>query len=156
MFCQVKDKAKALKTDLVLDHAFYCKAVEIVMNERENHLRSFINLIMGGFYQLNNGWFSFRIFFLETLLVNVLQMGDFPILGSRLLVEDQASQMLKGKKMLNYIRVHLYLLKNISKRMLEAFGNGLVTRNEYRIYKELKENGEVQNLRQSKDTESFE
>lgn len=35
MFCQVKDKAKALKTDLVLDHAFYCKAVEIVMNERE-------------------------------------------------------------------------------------------------------------------------
>lgn len=40
--------------------------------------------------------------------------------------------------------------------MLEAFGNGLVTRNEYRIYKELKENGEVQNLRQSKDTESFE
>ena len=53
---------------------------------------------MGGFYQLNNGWFSFRIFFLETLLVNVLQMGDFPILGSRLLVEDQASQMLKGKK----------------------------------------------------------
>lgn len=58
--------------------------------------------------------------------------------------------------MLNYIRVHLYLLKNISKRMLEAFGNGLVTRNEYRIYKELKENGEVQNLRQSKDTESFE
>lgn len=98
MFCQVKDKAKALKTDLVLDHAFYCKAVEIVMKERENYLRSFINLIMGGFYQLSNGWFSFRIFFLETLLVNVLQMGDFPILGSRLLVEDQASQMLKGKK----------------------------------------------------------
>ena len=62
----------------------------------------------------------------------------------------------KRKKMLNYIRVHLYLLKNISKRMLEEFGNGLVTRNEYRIYKELKENGEVQNLRQSKDTESFE
>lgn len=78
MFCQVKDKAKALKTDLVLDHAFYCKAVEIVMKERENHLRSFINLIMGGFYQLNNGWFSFRIFFSGNVIGKRFTDGRFP------------------------------------------------------------------------------
>ena len=50
--CQVKEKAEALnlkEADLVLDHAIYCKAAEIVMSERNTHLRSFINLRKGVF-----------------------------------------------------------------------------------------------------------
>ena len=53
VLCQVKEKAEALnlkETDLVLDHAIYCKAVEIVMSKRNTHLRSFINLRMSGFH----------------------------------------------------------------------------------------------------------
>lgn len=48
-----KQKAKALnlnKTDLVLDHAIYSKAVEIVTNAKYADLRTFINIQMGGFH----------------------------------------------------------------------------------------------------------
>ena len=43
---QCKEKAESLnlkETDLVLDHAIYAKAVEIVMDERYFDLRTFIN-----------------------------------------------------------------------------------------------------------------
>ena len=50
---QCKQKAEALnlnETDLVLDHAIYAKAVEIVMKEKFTDLRTFINIRMGGFH----------------------------------------------------------------------------------------------------------
>ena len=50
VLCQVKEKAEALnlkETAVVLDHAIYCRAVQIVMSERKTHLR-FI-------YQLKDG-----------------------------------------------------------------------------------------------------
>lgn len=50
---QCKEKAQALdllETDLVLDHAIYAKAIEIIMDENNEHLKSFINLRMGGFH----------------------------------------------------------------------------------------------------------
>ena len=50
---QFKEKVTQLglsETDLVLDHAIYCKAVEIIMNDRHTDLRDFINLRMGGFH----------------------------------------------------------------------------------------------------------
>ena len=93
VLCQVKEKAEALnlkETDLVLDHAIYSKAVEIVMSERNTHLRSFINLRMGGFYATcvflsvigkrfaDGGW--------KIWLLNLVFLG-----------EDLASQILKGK-----------------------------------------------------------
>ena len=48
-----REKAEHLnlaETDLVLDHAIYSKAVEIVMMERNSDLRDFVNLRMGGFH----------------------------------------------------------------------------------------------------------
>ena len=78
------------------------------------------------------------------------------MLNSGLLGENQASQMLKGKDYENDIQLHLYLVKTINKTKLEAFRKWFVTRNECRIYKEMKENVEVQKLKQSKNTESFE
>lgn len=50
---QCKEKARQLgltETDLVLDHAIYCKAVEIVMDDKHTDLRAFVNLRMGGFH----------------------------------------------------------------------------------------------------------
>ena len=83
---QVKETAKPLylkKTDLVLDHAIYCKAVEIVMSERNTHFRSFISLRMGGSHA-------------TCVKFWLLNLG-----------EDQASQILKGKDYDNGIRLHL-------------------------------------------------
>ena len=54
------------------------------------------------------------------------------------------------------IRVHLYLAEAINKMKLEVFENWLVTRNEYRIYEEIKENGDVQNFKNSRNIENFE
>ena len=152
VFCQVKEKAEALnlkEIDFVLDHAIYCKTVEIVMSERNTHLRSFINLRMDGFHA--------TCVFLSVIGKRFADGGlkDL-IVESGLLVEDQASQMLKGKDYNNGIRVHLYLAEAISRMKLESFENWLVTRNEYRIYEEMKENGDVQNFKQSRNIENFE
>ena len=52
--------------------------------------------------------------------------------------------------------MHLYLAEAISRMKLESFENWLVIRNEYRIYEEMKENGDVQKFKQSWNTENFE
>ena len=49
---QVKEKAEALKNkeaDLVLNHAIYCKALELIMDPRNLELCNFVNLRMGAF-----------------------------------------------------------------------------------------------------------
>ena len=78
------------------------------------------------------------------------------IVESGLLGEDKASQMLKGKDYNNGIRVHLHLAEAINRMKLESFENWLVTRNDCRIYEEMKENGVVKNFKQSRNTENFE
>lgn len=50
---QVKEKSDALGlscADLVLDHAIYTKALEVMTNPELNYLHDFINLRMGGFH----------------------------------------------------------------------------------------------------------
>ena len=56
MLVQVKAKASAmglLATDLVLGHAIYMKALEVLHNRKNAELRDFINLRMGGFHACN-------------------------------------------------------------------------------------------------------
>ena len=120
-----RQKAEALnlkETAVVLDHAIYCRAVQIVMSERKTHLRSFINLRMGSFHATN-------------VFLNVLgkrfadaRLKDL-IVESGFLWEDQASQMLKGKDFNNGIRVHLYLEEAINRMKLKGFEKSLVTTN---------------------------
>ena len=53
LLVQCKEKVKQLnlmETDLVLDHAIYSKAVEVVMEELYSDLKYFINFRMGGFH----------------------------------------------------------------------------------------------------------
>ena len=50
---QVKEKSEALllpSADLVLDHAIYSKALDVLTNPQHDDLRKFINLRMGGFH----------------------------------------------------------------------------------------------------------
>ena len=119
------------------------------MSERNTHLRSFINLRMGGFLA--------KCVFLSVIGKGFADGGlkDL-IVESGYLEEDQASQMLKGKDYNNGIRVHLYLVEAINRIKLESFENWLVTRNEYRAYEEMKKNGDVQNFKQSRNIENFE
>ena len=51
--------------------------------------------------------------------------------------------------------MHLHLAEAINRMKVEAFEDWLITRNEYRIYEEMKENVDVQNLKQPWNTESF-
>ena len=52
---KVKSEALGLKyADLVMDHAIYSKALEILTNPIHNDLNSFINLRMGGFHATCN------------------------------------------------------------------------------------------------------
>ena len=49
----MKAKAEALGlacTDLVLDHAIYANALEVLQNPNNADLKEFVNLRMGGFY----------------------------------------------------------------------------------------------------------
>ena len=55
------------------------------------------------------------------------------IVQSDLLVEVQASQMLKGNDYNNGIPVQLHLAEAINRMKMEAFENRLVTRNKYRL-----------------------
>ena len=119
------------------------------MSERKIHIRSFINLRMCGFYA--------TLLFLSVIGKRFVDGGlkDL-VVESGLPGGDQASQMLKGKGYNNGILVHLYLAEAINKMKLEVFENWLVTRNEYRIYEEIKENGDVQNFKESRNIENFE
>ena len=92
VLCKVKEKTETVNlkvTDLVLDNPIYCKAVEIVMSERNTHLRSFISLRMVGFHA--------TCIFLSVTGKRFTDSGlkDL-IVESGLLVEVQASQILKG------------------------------------------------------------
>ena len=51
LHCKAKDEALNLNVaDLVLDHAIYSKAFEILVKKGNDSLRDFINLRMGGFH----------------------------------------------------------------------------------------------------------
>ena len=54
LLVQCREKVKQLnlmETDLVLDHAIYSKAVEVVMEELYSDSKYFINFRMGGFHE---------------------------------------------------------------------------------------------------------
>ena len=81
--CMEKTDAFELnKTDLVLDHAIYAKAIEIIIDGKNESLKSFINIRMGGFYT--------HAFSLESLVKDL-------IIESDLLGENSTNQLLKGK-----------------------------------------------------------
>ena len=92
-----------------MDYATYAKAVEIVMNEKYTDLRTFINIWMGGFHAAS--------IFLGVIGKGFKDAGlrDI-IIESRLLVEDQFDQMLKGKEFNHGKRIYFYIAEAISRK----------------------------------------
>ena len=55
VLCKVKEKAETLENkeaDLVLEHAIYCKVLEVIMGTINLELRNFVNLRMDAFHAL--------------------------------------------------------------------------------------------------------
>ena len=127
---QCKEKATQLglsETDLVLDHAIYCKAVEIIMDERHSDLRAFINLRMGGFHA--------TCIFLGVIGKRFSDAGlKDVIVEAGLLGKDTAEQVIKGKHYNNAMRIHFYVAEAITRIKLDAFQDWLRSNGKYHVY----------------------
>ena len=148
---QCKQKAEALnlnEMDLVLDHAIYAKAVEIVMNEKFTNLRTFINIWIGGFHAAS--------IFLGVIGKRFKDAGPKDlVIEARLLGEDQVDQMLKGKEYNNGIRTHFYIAEAISMKKVEAFEEWLRNNNKYSDYNCDLESAESEAFSSSQSPETF-
>ena len=116
-----KEKAEHLnlaETDLVLDHAIYSKAVEIVMMERNSDLRDFVNLRMGGFHAACIFMSVIGKRFTEAGLIDIIvELG--------LLGEESVLQVNRGKHYNNAMRIHLYVAEAITRIKLDSFEDWL-------------------------------
>ena len=116
LLAQSKEKAQQLnltETDLVLDHAIYSKAVEVVMDERHPDLRDFINLRMG---------FHATCVFLGA---TGKQFGDAGLkdvmVETGILGEDTAQKVLRGKHYNNGKSTRLCVAQVMTRVKLDAF-----------------------------------
>ena len=144
---QCKEKATQLglsETDLVLDHAIYCKAVEIIMDDRHTNLRDFINLRMGGFQA-------------TCVFLGVIgkRFGDAGL--KDLIVETglMTEQLLKGKHYNNAIRIHHYVAEAITRLKLEVFQDWLQSNGKYQVYESAMNADEVKFLDASRNSDSM-
>ena len=113
--CQVKAETLNLDVaDLVLDHAIYCKALDILLKEGNESLKSFINLHMGGFHASCN-----------FLAVIGKRFGDAGlkdlIIESGLLGEGSVDQVMKGKHYNNAMRIHHAFVEAFTRKKIESF-----------------------------------
>ena len=122
----VKEKAEALgleTADLVLDHAIYSKALEILLKERNEVLKTFMNLRMGEFHVC-----------CSFLAVIGKHFGDamlkYLIIESGLHLGDgTVEQIMKGKQFNNAMRFHHVVAEALTQKEIDAFTDWL-TENE--------------------------
>ena len=117
VLCQVKQKAEALKNkeaDLVLDHAIYCKVLEVIMDTRNLQLRNFVNLRIGAFHA--SGIFIAAIGkrFRAAGLKDVCIEGSLIGIGS-------VDRVLKGKQYNKRVRTLKIIYEALQRLKLEAF-----------------------------------
>ena len=148
---QCKEKATQLgfsETDLVLDYAIYCKAVEIIMDDRHTNLRDFINLRMGGFHA-------------TCVFLGVIgkRFGDAGlkdlIVETGLIGADMTEQLLKGKHYNNAIRIHHYVAEAITRLKLEVFQDWLQSNGKNQVYESSMNADEVKFLDASRNSDSM-
>ena len=148
---QCKEKATQIglsKTDLVLDHAIYCKAVEIIMNDRHRGLRDFINLRMSSFHA-------------TCVFLGVIgkRFGDADlkklIAETGLIGADMTEQLFKGKHYNNAIRIHHYVAEAITRLKLDAFQDWLQSNGKDQVYESAVNATEVKVLDASRNSASM-
>ena len=146
MLDQVKAKAEKLNltcTDLVLDHAIYSKALEVTNAPKNDQLRNFINLRMGGFHAC--GIFLAVIgkrFGAAGLRDLIIEAG---IAGS-----DSTEKILKGKHYNRGVRVAKYVYEAIQRAKFEAFQTWLQEEGKSGSLVQLIESVEFQKLLQER------
>ena len=116
--CQAKAETLNLDVaDLVLDHAIYCKVLDILLKEGNKSNKSFISLQMGGFHASCN-----------FLAVIGKRFGDAGlkdlIIESGLLGEGSVDQVMKGKHYNNAMRIHHAGVEAFTRKKIESSLNG--------------------------------
>lgn len=148
---QCKAKAEALDldvADLVLDHAIYCKALEILLKEGNESLKSFINLRMGGFHASCN-----------FLAVIGKRFGDAGlkdlIIESGLLGEGSVDQVLKGKHYNNAMRVHYAVAEAFTRKKIESFNGWLNKQQSLAVFDNFMSSNAFINLQRNPNLRTF-
>ena len=118
-----KEKAEAFWLEaaaLVLDHAIYSKALETLLKEGNEALKTFMNLGMGGFHAcflfFAVIWKHFGDAGLKDLIIeSVLHLGDGTV-----------EQIMKGKQYNNTIRIHNVVPEAVTRKKVDAFTKWLI------------------------------
>ena len=114
---QCKAKVEALNLNvagLVLYHAIYSKALEILMKKGNRSLRNFINLRMGGFHAC--------CIFLSVISKRFADAGlkDL-IIQSRIMGEESVDQIMNGKHFKNAMRIHHAVAEAMTRKKNDSF-----------------------------------
>ena len=148
---QCKEKAQELnlsETDLVLDHAIYSKAVEIIMEEQHVDLRKFINLRMGGFHATCIFLGAIGKRFCDSGLKDV-------VVEAGVLGEDATQQVLQGKHYNKGMRVYMYVAEAITRIKIDTFIEWMRGHNKTHVYLTTTESDEVKNIEAARNSDNF-
>ena len=114
---QVKAKAEAFSLtciDLLLDHAIYAKALEVLQNLNNADLKNFINLIMGGFHACR--------FSLAAIGKKFGSAGLYElIVEARLSGLQSVNQILNSKEYNYVIRICKVIFEPLQRAKLDVF-----------------------------------
>lgn len=148
---QCKEKAEALNlntADLVLDHAIFSKALEILLKDGNDSLRAFINLRMGGFH-------ACCVF----LAIIGKRFGDAGlkdlIIESGLLGEGYVEQVINGKHYNNAMRIHHSVAEAFTRRKIDGFTKWLTSRGNINELRELLSSEELKLLQKEPSPVTF-
>ena len=145
---QAKAKAEAVglrETDVVLDHAIYCKALDIMMNPANLQLKDFINLRMGGFHA--------SCIFIVVIGKRFGSAGlrDI-IIESGLVGAGVAESVIKGKQYNRALRVLKTLYEAMQRLKFDAFEEWMIKEKKDQIFTDLIESIEFSNLMKERNS----
>ena len=139
---QVKAKSEALginEADIVLDHAIYRIALEILMDPRNLELMRFINLRMGGFHA--------SCIFIAVIGKRFAAAGLKDLcVESDLVGTASAERIMKGKQYNRAVRALKIVYKALQRSKLEEFKNWLSRRQKNMELVNYLESGELKSL----------
>lgn len=143
---QVKAKSENLGlryADLVLDHAIYCKALEVLSNPEKADLKSFINLRMGPFHAC--------CIFLAVIGKRFGSAGlKDMIVEASLTGPGSVDAILRGKHYNRGLRVMKVIYESLHRLKLESFENWMKEMGTYDVFADLFESQELEDLVQAR------
>ena len=148
---QVKAKSEALNltaADLVLDHAIFCKALDIMMDPRNLELRNFINIRMGGFHV--------SCIFIAVIGKRFAAAGlrDI-IIEAGLTGQGAVESVLKGKQYNRAVRVLKFVYEALQRLKFDTFEEWLLSQDKERHLTNFLESLEFNNLLKGRNTGTF-